>query len=80
MMSLGYIKETAIQGSFGSTSDLSPEGKRWLRKAKISSEEKLMATPNDELLHEEKTSFAGMKISIAGNSQPITPKYVSSWL
>ena len=77
MTSLGYLKEIAIQGCFGSTLDLSPKGERWLENAKESSEEKLMATPNGEILHEENTSLVAMKISVIGNSQP---KYVFSLL
>ena len=77
MLSLGYIKETAIQGHFGSVVALSRKGEMWLENAKESSEEKLMATPNNELLHEENTSLVGMKIGVVGNSQPITPKQVS---
>ena len=56
MISLGYLKETVVQGGFGSTFDLSVSGARWLRKAKLSANEKLMLMPNAELLHEEKTS------------------------
>ena len=76
LTSLGYLKETAVQGGFGSTFDLSTNGARFLRKAKLSDDEKLMLMPNAELLHEEKTSGGGgVKISIAG-AQPTGPKYV----
>ena len=80
MTSLGYIKETAIQGFFGSMVGLSLKGELWLKNAKVSPEEKLMAAPNNELLHEENTSLVGMKIGVAGNSQLVTPKQVTSFL
>ena len=76
MNALGYIKESAIQGSkFGSTFDLSPEGKRWLRKAKQAPEEKLLATPNGEILHEEKQTTP---VKITLDIKQTGPRYVLS--
>ncbi len=56
MVMQGYLKETNVQGGFGSTVDLSKKGSQWFGKAKHSSTMKMMIVPNAELLHEEKSS------------------------
>ena len=54
MICEGYLEDHPVQGSFGSTVDLSRKGEEWFNKASRSPEVKLELLPNHELQAFEK--------------------------
>ncbi|XP_005102149.1 Werner syndrome ATP-dependent helicase homolog isoform X2 [Aplysia californica] len=68
----GYLKEKAVQGGFGSTTELTPMARTWLQDYKRSGEEcKLTIVPSKDLLQEE--TAGNMKKSVSITLKSVAP-------